>query len=181
MENYYPSVELQKSGDDYRLVPIDEASLAMICFLSNSENDYIDLRKIDPEDLAETVSDYLPPNLKKWADNPDFVSSLVDLSFETGESYWSKPNLYWLEIDMIRYANESTSLEFGDHDDLIMQYNISLGLTSPPYLIWELPYDDEDAPTEIWSFNDYVYRGPINNICKNGYALFEYIDLEEED
>lgn len=77
MENYYPSVELQKSGDDYRLVPIDEASLAMICFLSNSENEPIDLRKVAPEDLVETVSDYLPPNLKKWANNPDFVSSII--------------------------------------------------------------------------------------------------------
>lgn len=82
---------------------------------------------------------------------------------------------------MIRYAIERTSLEFEDHDDFIIQYNVSLGLISFPYLIWELPYDDEDAPTEIWSFNDYVYRGPINNICKNGYALFEYIELEPED
>lgn len=78
------------------------------------------------------------------------------------------------------YACEDVELSWGDHDAFIARYGISLGLTNPPYLIWEDPYTEEEDPYNIWVFGDYVYNDLFSSIVKKGYALFSAVEIEEE-
>lgn len=148
MENYYPHVELEKVGKDYRLYPLDEPSLAMICVLSAADRDGINLAKdVTQEEMSSVLEDLIPSEMRYWLDDVDFLDSLLQLSLESGQYYWGNSFLYELELDALNIVSNYEGLFCGDHDSLISMYDFSLGLTDPPYLLWA--EDDNESVGKV--------------------------------
>lgn len=146
----YPELTIREDGNRMIVSASDKESLALIALVYNASENNDDLNAMDDNELSEYISESVSQNYLSGVSISDLVDGIRNLHYETAQRVdFSQGGMYELELDSLEYAANAEGLYSGSNDDLVAEYNVSLGLADIPYAIWET---DGDEVGDIWYY-----------------------------